>query len=208
MELNSVIEFDKQNSAFTLIESNTDGSFLVHYLLSSCIRQSSAKTFLISLSQTFSHFKSVQAKLGNLSQLNSSLTNGNFLNFDLLTKLGTEIYAPKTNVFDEIFCKIQSIVNDCEEKYEKFNIIIDDLSIASLTGFTDNNLLEFLTKLQLLSNKVAIIAYIQSFYTNKYFARDLVHLSDLFFKVENLSTGYSKEIDGQVRLIKLAKQFF
>lgn len=193
MDINNVLEFDKQNSLFTLVESNTDGSFLVHFFISNCIKQTSAKTFLITLSQTFSHYKSVQTKLGNLSILNNLITNEKFFSYDLMNKINEN---SSTNFFDDVLSKIQTSIQ--KSSNEKFYVIIDDLSVAQLTGFADNKLLKFITQLQSLSDELHLIVYSQSFYSNKYFINDLVHMSDLYFKVEPLSTGFSKDIQGQV----------
>ena len=46
--------------------------------------------------------------------------------------------------------------------------------------------------------RTALTGTFNYFYSNKYFINDLVYMSDYYLKVENLSTGYLKEINGQV----------
>ena len=65
-DLLNIIDYDTlKNKNFTFIESNNiDGSFLIHHLLSYCIKKD-FKTLFLTLSQTLSHYKSIQVKLGN-----------------------------------------------------------------------------------------------------------------------------------------------
>ncbi|CAF0737357.1 unnamed protein product [Brachionus calyciflorus] len=204
MELNTVIEFDKEQSLFYLIDSNTDGSFLIHYLIAHSIR-SNTKTFFVTLSQTLSHFKGVQAKLGNLTSFNSCLTNGSLINFDLMTKLSENFLDSDSNeghLFDDVYEKIGELVKKADSK-EKFYLIIDDLSIALLAGVPETCILEFLAKIQSLNDNLCLVVYIQSMLSNPFLISDLSQMSDLYFKIENLSTGYSKEIDGQISIHRL-----
>lgn len=201
MELNTVIEFEKEKSLFYLIDSNTDGSFLIHYLISHGIR-SNVKTILLNFSQTLSHFKGVQAKLGNLTAFNTSLTNGSFISFDLMSKLSENFLNSNEDqsiIFNDVYSKIEDMT---QKSNEKIYLVIDDLTIATMSGINENTIFEFLAKVQSLSDNICLVVYVQSMLNNNFFINDLVYMSDLYFKIENLSTGYSKEIDGQVKKIK------
>lgn len=80
-------------------------------------------------------------------------------------------------------------------------LIVDDMSILNLIGCDENFIFEFINKIQSYSNlNINLIFQYQSFWTNKFILKDLIHMSDVYFKVEDLVTGYSKEIQGQVRI--------
>lgn len=196
MDFNTVFEFGKENCSFYLVDSSTDGSFFVHYLISHTIR-SNIKTIFVSLSQTLGHYKGVQAKLGNSTSLSTSLAQGSFLHFDLLSEFSKEYSDGQINIFDELVQKVSNIVKNIDDNVF---LIIDDLSLACLYGVPEKKIFGFLSKVQSLSDKLTLMVYVQSMMATRDFINDLVYMSDLYFRIENLSTGYSKEIDGQVTL--------
>ena len=78
-------------------------------------------------------------------------------------------------------------------------VIVDDMSILNLIGCDENFIFEFVNTIQSFSNlNINLILQYQSFWTHKFILNDLIHVSDVYFKVEDLLTGYSKEIQGQV----------
>lgn len=195
MDFSTVIDFEKEKGSFYLVDSNTDGSFFVHYMLSHGIK-SNSNTILITFSQTLGHYKGVQAKLGNSSAFNLNLSTGNLVHFDLLSKLSLAYAENQTKILNDLFEKIELIVKQKEK--EEFFLIIDDLSVASLYGIAEQELFTFLSKVQCLSDRVCLMVYVQSMLSTRNFINDLIYMCDFYFKIENLSTGYSKEIDGQV----------
>lgn len=199
MDFSTVVEFGKENCSFYLVDSSTDGSFFVHYLISHSIR-SNVKTIFVSLSQTLGHYKGVQAKLGNSTSFSTSLAQGSFIHFDLLSKFSQEYTDDQIKIFDDLIQKVSDIV---KQNDGNVFLIIDDLSLACLYGVPEKTLFGFLTKLQSLSEKLILMVYIQSMIATRDLISDLVYMSDLYYKIENLSTGYSKEIDGQVTSFSL-----
>ena len=82
-------------------------------------------------------------------------------------------------------------------------LIIDDLTIAYLlTNKKDyRKLYEFIFKIKNNNLNMNIILCMQSFVedTNlSFLIKDFAYLADIYFKIDQLSTGYSKEIHGQV----------
>lgn len=202
MNLNNVIEYETRRWEFTLVESkSTDGSFLLHHYLSEFLKQSaldpakSTRTILVTLAQTLGHYKGAQSKLGNSTRMNEALASGQFVHVDLMEPLGDSTIDPGLNfaaVFDQAFAQVKSKCDGCA----RVNVLVDDLSIPGLIGVDDKVTLGFWRKLRLLENLGSMIVYIQLF--DKWFVNDLVHAADLVVRCQNLATGYSKEIDGQV----------
>lgn len=207
MNLNNVLEYETKKPQFVLIESNTDGSFLLHHFLSNLLKnnEQSSNIFMLTLAQTKSHYKSVQIKLGNSIALNQHLSDEKLITFDMMESLGELINPNDQN--DKIEPILDTILTNLKEKIRQiknktndsnFYVIIDDLSIASLMGASESYLFDFVNKIIQLDERLNLIAYVQSFYSNKYLINDWAHMADLFIKTECLTTGYTKEIDGQV----------
>ncbi|RNA15925.1 elongator complex 6 [Brachionus plicatilis] len=202
MDFNTVIEFGKEKSSFYLVDSSTDGSFFIHYILSHSIR-SNVKTIFVTLSQTLGHYKGVQAKLGNSTSLSTSLSERSLVHYDLLSKISQAYVEGKSDqikIFDDLVDKVAAVV---QQKDEDFILIIDDLCLACLNGVSEKALFGFLAKIQSLSDKLCLVVYAQSMLATRDFINDLIYMSDLYFKIENLSTGYSKEIDGQMSVFRM-----
>jgi hypothetical protein len=209
MDLSSVLEFDTLQPKFTLIESKSgaDGSFLIHHLLSSCLRHqqqqqqqhNDSTIFFLTFSQTFSHYKSVQGKLGNSALIVKSLNDQKLVHFDTGTQLANNFYQQESNdkLLDQISNRIVDFVANRNSQDSSYYVIVDDLSIASLVGIKDPSLLRFFNTLNRIDS-LNVIVYAQSFYSNSAFISDLVSISDLYLVSDILSTGYSKEINGQV----------
>lgn len=199
MNLSNVLEYETRRPEFTLIESKaTDGSFLVHHLLNTIIRDTSAPpslTFLLTFSQTLSHYKSIQGKLGNSSLVANALSTSTLIPLDLMTRLSTSSSDNFASIFDSTLSQMRSKLS---KESRNIYVIIDDLSIAWLIGVDNNVILKFLSRIRSLVDSLSLIIYMQSFDANKWLINDLIHMTDLYIRTESLSTGYSKEVDGQV----------
>lgn len=201
MNLNNILEFKTRRWDFVLIESkSTDGSFILHHLFNEIIRANLSPsstetnptvTILITFSQTLGHYKGVQSKLGNLTHMNTALGNGQIIHIDLMQAISDNPELEFATVFNQAFEKVRE-----KTANKRINLIIDDLSIPSLIGVDAKITLGFIRKLNSLGNLASMIVYVQLF--DRWFVKDLVHMADLFVRIENLNTGYSKEIDGQV----------
>lgn len=201
MNLENVLEYETRKPQLTVIESkDTDGSFLIHHLLSTLLRKTDQPgvLFLLTLSQTLSHYKSVQAKLGNSTVFGNALNSASLVPIDLMGPISSAETTHR-NVFDAVITDMRAKL-ESRSTHQPICVVIDDLSLASLVGLDDLSVLRFLRQIQSLNDhdKSSLIVYAQSFDSNKSLVNDLIHVSDLVVRVERLSTGYSKEIDGQV----------
>lgn len=210
MDLLNVLEFDKITPPNTIISTtDTDGSFLVHNLLSCCIRQKH-KIIFLTFSQKLSHYKSIQGKLGNSSILGQLIESGDYHFIDCMsiakiamsknyTKSNGNGETKDSNTFlDDVFTNVQKIAENFNLESNKCFVFVDDLSIAHLMGAKDYNLIKFLNKIKMINENVHLVVYFQCLNSNYIFLNELAYTADLFIQVDKLQTGYSKQIDGQV----------
>jgi hypothetical protein len=198
-DLHKLIDFEKFKTI--LIESeNIDGSFLIHHALSFCLKNNK-KTIFITLSQTLSHYKSVQSKFGNSAQfISKTIENGCLLNIDILSKIN--------NVTMDLNSLLNTIELNLCEKIETGGydfIIIDDLSILYLLGCTLQQIFKFVRNLRSKFKQLNIVININSFDDNnelKIMIKNIAYVSNVHFYVSHLKTGYSKDIQGQLTIYK------
>jgi hypothetical protein len=196
-DLQNLLNYEAIKPTFTLIESrnnNNDGLFLINHLLSNIVKNET-KTCLITLQQTISHYKSIQTKIGNLNKFSKLIENGVLAHVDGLKELSTD---PNEDLFSTFFNSIYSRLNTdlANVKY----LIIDDLSIFYLLGCSLNGLYEFLFKLKNTYHSLSLIVYAKNLSDSDWdnLIKDFAYLSELYLIVSDLTTGYSKDIHGQV----------
>jgi DNA replication protein DnaC len=205
MDLLNVLEFSKKKPLTTILTSKVvDGSFGIHFILSDCLRQDSCKIVFLNFAQTFSHYKSVQSKLGNLNTLTNKVNNADLLNIDCLSSERNLIqlrsnHENNDQYIADLIQKIEEFVKKDGNAEKKVFVFIDDLSILQLMGYKDKLINYFLNRIKISNENVHLIAYVQEMHLNQMFVNDLIYSADLMLAIENLSTGYSKEIDGQVK---------
>jgi len=187
----------------TLITSSTlDASFLIHHLLSTALRTNPDRhTYFLNTAQTWSHYKSVQVKLGNSTSFADLTNSSHLVNFDL-TKLNEQFLTAQSTsdmqtsvkqVFDALLVQLAGNQGNSL-------VIIDDLSVLSLAGCSDNLIFEFLAGLKDLRDRVSVVVYSQTLEFNEMLVRELMHLADSYAVCDSLVTGYSKEVQGQLRI--------
>ena len=206
MDLNNAIEFDKLNPSLTVISSlETDGSFLLHNLLAKTIRQKHGIIFL-TFSQKMSHYKSIQNKLANSNALATQMDSGEFSLIDcmqiskkMMSKKHLKTDADATSPLNQIVSNVKKLTDKFDFANANKKHYVDDLSVAHLIGIDDYALLEFINKIRAINENIHLVVYVQCFESNQMFISELLHLSDLYVRLDKLQTGYSKEIDGQVR---------
>jgi hypothetical protein len=204
-DITNCIDFEHRNPFLTLITSScqSDSSFLIHHFLSFGIR-SKKQVYFVNLSQTWSHYKSVQSKLGNSVQLNEQTEAGKFVNFDILKPKNTDSLIQMESQVDFWQQTFTNLITCLEEKNKNESdfecmVIIDDMSILNLIGCDENLIFELIVKLKAFTNlKLNLVMQLQSFWLNRHMINDLVYLADVYIKIEDLVTGYSKDIQGQV----------
>jgi hypothetical protein len=201
MDLYNIIgETDREASRFTLINSSvSDGSFLIHYLLSNKLKTIGNDLIaVVSFSQTFSHYKSIQAKLGN-AKLLADRVNSNRFTFCEAFSLGRYDEVDRVSVqLDGVLDKVEKFRQASNLSSEPINIIVDDLSILMLIGVEEFQVMAFLKRLQNMGN-VNLVLFSQRFDSfNGLFLNDLSYLVDRVINVERLETGYLKDVNGKV----------
>ena len=206
-DLQNIIDYDASSIYFTFIESNCiDGSFLIHHFLSYCIKRDH-KTLFLTLSQTLSHYKSIQVKLGNSTKLTKLIENNVITHIDCLKFTSNYLTCDEGRNDENYF--LNEVINEVNKQLNKSSdftyLIIVDLSVAYLLTNTNDHkkFYEFIFNLKHKHLNLKIILYMQSFVNNddlnfNYLIKDFAHLADLYFKVDQLNTGYSKDIHGQV----------
>jgi hypothetical protein len=206
-DLQNIIDFDTFNTHFTFIESNNiDGSFLIHHLLSYCIKREH-QTLFLTIAQTLSHYKSIQVKLGNSTKLTKLIEKNVITHVDCL-KFSNNFLNDTTN--DENFF-LNQLLNEVNQQFLKCldykYLIIDDLTTAYLLTNKKcyKKFYEFIFNIKNNHPNVKIVLYMQSFDNNddmnlSHLVKDFAYLADLYFKVDQLATGYSKDIHGQVNI--------
>ena len=207
-DISNCIDFEQKNPFLTLISSScqSDSSFLIHHFLSLGIR-SKKQVYFVNLSQTWSHYKSVQSKLGNSVQLNEKTDAGKLVNFDIVKQKNTATLIQMDSPVDFWQQTFASLIACLEEKNKNESnfecmVIIDDMSILNLIGCDENLIFELVVNLKAFTNlKLNLIMQLQSFWSNRHMINDLIYLSDVYIKIEDLLTGYSRDIQGQVSYV-------
>ena len=215
-DVENVLDLENLNglagtSPFIFIKNyKVDGSFLLHHLISHGLRHDYAIFFVHSY-QTLSHYKSVQVKLGNSQAFNKQVEQGRFVNFDLL-----KLFESRQNNQQDLSVEIldffkQKVASKMADS--KLLVIFDDLSILSLIDFVSNSQLIRLVNgfQELLSIQSGnqqcqnlLVLNTQEFddhdpaELSPSFLMQLAHLADIYVDVNHLTTGYLKEINGQV----------
>lgn len=198
-DLLNYFNLEKNNNFLTMITSSTlDASFLIHHLLS-CGLKANNKIYFLSASQTWAHYKSVQIKLGNGTALAEMSDKSNLINFDLMNLSNDFLKGDNNNIEKNMKNAFTDIKSKLESSAEKALIIIDDLSILNLIGCNENFIFEFMSSIRDFSDRVNLVIYSQMLVTNQSLLNDLIFIADSHIVADSLVTGYSKDIQGQVR---------
>ena len=241
-------------SSLTLVtSSHMDGSFLINYMLAERLgRRKAAASLgskhtsedvdrkddlivLVCLSQTFSHYKSVQSKFGNAIKLLGGDENDHMLVVELLNALGKYDDDDDDAADSGDETKMSKQLDACVERVRLFlstrlshthdtsgqprrrvHIFVDDLSVALLVGVAATSLLRFVNNLSTLNQtSVSLVVFCRSFEqqqdwlgqwssssssssSSTQLVNDLVASADHVIRVDNLTTGYMKDINGKV----------
>ncbi len=204
-DLQNFLNYESFEPKLTLIESkdnNNDGLFLINHLLSNIVKNEYATCF-ITIQQTLSHYKSIQTKIGNLNKFAKLIDNGCIQHIDGLKELNASCGEQTGDTFTAFFNKIYSYLDQNHTK--KQYLIVDDLSIVYLLGCGLSRIYEFLFKLINTYASLNLIVYVKSFGDLDWdnLIKDFAHLSDLYLIASDLSTGYSRDIHGQVSLVQV-----
>ncbi|KAJ8020657.1 Elongator complex protein 6 [Holothuria leucospilota] len=215
------------NQFILVTDCQTDGSFAIHNFLSTFVR-SHHKVIFLSLGQSFGHYNSVAQKLGtNLSSAKSSgqLTHIDGLQFSLqLCRDSSEDKTPgeKLSVFTEclrcgslrpLYLTIMDLIKSqsTSSTPSPVSVVIDDLSLLMSLGFKAQAITEFIhycrTALWKLSQNAGNLVTLVHDDADgldddaSHLVIALSHQTDMLIKVEGLTSGFSKDVHGQVTIV-------
>jgi hypothetical protein len=199
MDLSKVLNTEIASAQRVLVEASSyaDSSFLIHHFLSTCVREQSL-TIFVKLENTFSHYQSVQNKLGNSALM---ANNEKLAVIDLLSEFAKNSGSDNENydhILDQVIVRVKDLASK-KQPNERLNIIVDDLSLAHLNGIDRVSLNRFLHKIGSVSEETRLFVGCKSFDSNRLFVNNLVRLCDIYILVDNLSL-HSKDFNGQVTL--------
>ncbi|XP_043921955.1 elongator complex protein 6 isoform X2 [Protopterus annectens] len=210
----------QQGKLVLLIDSNTDGSFLVHHHLSASLK-ANRKVCFLGFAQSFSHYSSVAQKMG--VSLAAAKEQGQLVfleglksSLELLSAEDTAAEkshplqflsfpsADMKSLYDYVQSSLLQVVGS---EWKEPVLIIDDLSILLSLGLSTGHILDFIHYcrasicLRLKGDMVALVhSDDQQDEENELLVKWLHHQSSLVIQAEGLSTGYCKDIHGQVKI--------
>jgi archaellum biogenesis ATPase FlaH len=200
----------------TIKDTSVDGYFLLHHFLNSFLINKK-RVVLTSLHNNYFHFENVQTRLSmSLQNDNLKFINGMTLYSKLLKpdyesgpqswsspyiktiekpKNIIELQLDPKNVLSSIYKQIMdSFGSDLPEL-----IIVDHVNPL----FLQHGFFEFLNALKsLTAKKITILIMVQQDESAWDMINYIHHVSDLVFTVNNLPTGYSKDVHGQLVITK------
>ncbi|PRP74728.1 transmembrane protein [Planoprotostelium fungivorum] len=185
-----------------------DGSFVLHHYIHSNLR-AEKKTILISLDQTPFHYNSVGKKLGfNLADSNYfSIINGLTNNDPVCTYI-------------RILIHLRSLYVQLKEKIDQekgVNIVLDNVNILyhMYTREETDMFIQYCTSLirsqpsvrmtigesNEMKESESTLVMLMHEEEEEETMRSIAYSADLILSAEQLETGYSKEVDGQLTVI-------
>ena len=204
-DLENYFDLQKRNNFLTLITTSTtvDGSFLIHHFLSTALRNKQ-QIYFFNIAQTWSHYKSIQIKLGNSTNLAEMTSNSTLVNFDLTNVSENFLKGDESNDMESTMREVFQCLNSkLQESSEggKALVLIDDLCVLNLMGCSENFIFEFISSIREFRERINLVVYSQILEFNRHLITDLMFLADSYVVVDSLMTGYSKDIQGQVQII-------
>ena len=217
-ELNDILDIDihelPSRKLIFLNELTCDSSFVLYHMLCTFLKHKGKVVFL-SVSQSFSHFMNVGNKLG--VNLKKERDDGNIVFIEGLRKIGNDIFAERgENIvnFEEtglqslrkLFIEVSSAVNSFPNG-ENILMLTDDLSVLSSLGISRNGVKLFLHYLkQLLYSRAEGVCFMTLIHHDRYESDEELeeictlanHMSDIIIKVEDLASGFSHAVHGEV----------
>lgn len=221
-ELNVLLKWDvsslPKGKCVIIQESDADGSFLMHHFLSSYLRGGFSVCFL-ALAQTFSHYSAVAQRLG--LDLNAAKESGQLHFIDGLGcslelmhdgKGCNEQQNPliatrmKDGTTKELFCQIkETLSSSVNGDSDTSLLLIDDLSLLVSLGLKPiqvDQLVHYCMATLPSTTLVALTHNDTSVEDEEYttLATHLRHRADIVLVVEGLSSGYCKDVHGQLSI--------
>ncbi|XP_060680435.1 elongator complex protein 6 isoform X1 [Hemiscyllium ocellatum] len=226
-ELNDILgttpETCEQGKAVLLCDKQTDGSFLVHHFLSFYLK-GNCKVCFLGLVQSFNHYSLVAQKLG--IQLSTAREKGQLVfleglrsSLDSVLTEQQDSRSPTLSPFEflsspdtSLNCLYEFVrvsLSETNESTWKFPVlIIDDLSVLLSLGVSAVNILNFMHYCRaticskFMGNIVMLVHNTEDLEDeeNNFVVKSLSHQCHLILQVEGLTTGYCKDIHGQLTM--------
>ncbi|XP_072029391.1 elongator complex protein 6-like [Amphiura filiformis] len=219
-ELNVQLNIDTaalpKGSFFLINESDVDGSFLIHHFLSAYLKGGSTVCFL-GLAQSYSHYSAVAHRLG--LDLNAAKDSGQLhfidgLNFSLeLMHDGNEGTQQNplltTRIKDgntkDLYCLVKEKLSSVTSHGGTL-LLIDDLSLLASLGVKPQQIDQFVQYClaSLPSNTLVTLIHNDPRLDDEELstlATHLRHRADTLLLVEGLSSGYCKDVHGQLTIL-------
>ncbi|NWI90425.1 ELP6 protein, partial [Pitta sordida] len=206
-----------------LLDSRTDGSFLVHHFLSFYLR-AGCKVCFVALLQSFSHYSVVAQKLG--TNLTAAKERGQLVFLEGLKSclellFGEEEEAGEPSplrflrgspsdlrgLFDFVRVSLTPAAGD---PWRGPVLLVDDLSVLLSLGATPVAVLDFIHYCRVslcshLQGNIVVLVHSNEDSEdedNELLVSSLCHHSHLILWAEGLATGFCKDVHGQIRIIK------
>ncbi|XP_070533113.1 elongator complex protein 6-like isoform X2 [Ptychodera flava] len=224
-ELNAVLDHSPdrppQGNFILLSDSLADGSFLIHHFLSLFLKGGHRVCF-VSLSQTFSHYNAVGLKLG--VNLTSAVERNQLVFVDGL-KYSLQLFESRETVEDNPFRCLRdeektlqplyqmirdSLLKSSDEIDKPVLVLIDDLSMFLSIGFSVVNVYDIMHYLVTmicgqLKSPGCLVTFIHTDKDvedeeNDLIFKQLSYHSNLHLHAEGLSSGYCKDVHGQLSI--------
>ncbi|XP_048452125.1 elongator complex protein 6, partial [Rhincodon typus] len=213
----------KQGKAVLLCDKQTDGSFLIHHFLSFYLK-GGCKVCFLGLVQSFNHYSLVAQKLG--VHLPAARQKGQLVFLEGLRSSLDAILADEQNSrpptlspfqflstpdasLQSLYEFVRLSLSGTSESTWKFPVlIIDDLSVLLSLGVNTGNILNFMHYCRatvcskFMGNVVMLVHNTENLEDeeNNFVVKSLSHQCHLILQVEGLTTGYCKDIHGQLMM--------
>ena len=190
-----------------LQKGETNAAFCLHHFISYSLK-SNGSLILVTLQQSFAHYSNVAAKLG--VNLSLAKQNGKVQCVDLMTQFKNMIIIDQDsqncdmdeNIIKGVYETIRDHVSNITGEVV---IVIDDISLLMCIGFDPKLIAHFLQYLAILvkenNQKLSLVLGDRCFEhdsQSEWLSKSLHHKSDVVVSVAPLSSGFSKDVHGQV----------
>nr|XP_044992412.1 elongator complex protein 6 [Jaculus jaculus] len=220
--LNTSPDRAEQGKLTLLCDTNTDGSFLVHHFLSFYLK-ANCKVCFVALVQSFSHYNIVGQKLG--VSLTAARERGQLVFLEGL-KSALDIFFQDQEASHPLQFLREAGAGNLQPLYEfvldalkpvdsgemtwKFPVLlVDNLSVLLSLGLGTVAILDFMQYCratvcwELKGNVVALVhdSGDAEDEENDVLLNGLSHQSHLVLRAEGLTTGFCKDVHGQLRIL-------
>ncbi|XP_069066983.1 elongator complex protein 6 [Pleurodeles waltl] len=217
--LNTSLEQLEQGKFALVLDTKTDGSFLVHHFLSFYLK-AGCKVCFVALVQSFSHYNIVAQKLG--VSLTTARERGQLVFLEGLKSSWDVLFGEKQDCGQSPlqflsgsdlkhlynFVRSSLATSSAEETWRCPVLLVDDLSVLLSLGVKAIQVVDFIhyCKTTICSHlKGNIVALAHSIDDSDDNENELVvsflrHQSSLMLEAEGLVTGFCKDVHGQLKI--------